>query len=483
VEFLFRLDGDRLNFRDSTVEAASLMVSFALPVLLLAVHVLFGSLLPEADRTWSIFLVLGLAVPVLAFFWGSPAAVGFSLIASSLLTIGLLINYKRYIGDLPWAILAALAVGAAAARLGRGRHLLDGRLAFWQLRTTDLESARNVLLQDIVQSDERVDSYRQLTRKLSSLTQKSSEIERSLSLEKVAEAVVTNVREILGRGRVMLYKCAPKETVLLHAIPAFPTAEEAFGEDFNPIVRRRHENLLIADLNQNYQIYPAAPIARKFASLMIVPLVTGFETWGLLRVESDRAGDFGRDDLKALSTLAIPATLALQNADLFSDLERRAVTDGLTGLFRRHYFDRRLEAEFARARRSQAPISLVFFDVDHFKSINDRFGHAQGDVVLKEVAAVLGGSVTAPAFAARYGGEEFVFVLPETPKARAIELAEQVRAALMGRRLPGLEGAITISAGVAAFPGDGSNPTQLTDRADAALYRSKREGRNRVTAA
>lgn len=168
-------------------------------------------------------------------------------------------------------------------------------------------------------------------------------------------------------------------------------------------------------------------------------------------------------------------------------LEGLAFLDGLTAVANRRRFEQTLDAEWKRAAREQQPLAVIMLDIDHFKMLNDTYGHAVGDDCLRYVAVALKGQVKRPGdLLARYGGEEFVLVLPATTPDGAAALAESLRAAVEALHIPNeraSSGQVTISVGVAATSaaaGDDSTKG-LLERADAALYRSKQGGRNRVT--
>lgn len=170
------------------------------------------------------------------------------------------------------------------------------------------------------------------------------------------------------------------------------------------------------------------------------------------------------------------------------ELRKLVALDGLTGIGNRRRFDDALAMEWQRSRRHDTPLALVLCDVDHFKLYNDQFGHPAGDLCLKRVAAVLNGQLKRPAdLAARYGGEEFALLLPQTGLDGALRLAEACRAGLEALALPHPEtqhGLVTMSMGVACLTArDGNSAQALIDAADAALYKAKRNGRNKVTAA
>jgi diguanylate cyclase (GGDEF)-like protein len=163
------------------------------------------------------------------------------------------------------------------------------------------------------------------------------------------------------------------------------------------------------------------------------------------------------------------------------ELERLSITDALTRIYNRRYLMSRLDEEARRARRSDRPFSVLMIDVDHFKKYNDTYGHQAGDDVLIGVAAIFLECIREVDCAARYGGEEFVVVLPETPAEGAADVAARIRSRLAQETFPG--GPVTVSIGVAEFPADGETPDFVLRAGDAALYRAKREGRDRVVRA
>jgi diguanylate cyclase (GGDEF)-like protein len=165
---------------------------------------------------------------------------------------------------------------------------------------------------------------------------------------------------------------------------------------------------------------------------------------------------------------------------IYQRTERDAISDGLTGLYNHAYLIQALRREVQRARRHDLKLSVVMFDLDDFKRINDSRGHLEGDRVLVKTAAIIRESVREIDIAARYGGEEFTVVLPETPRSGAQRVAERIRARLEEhfRRRRGL---VTMSGGVATYPDDGANAEELLRRADEGLYRAKAAGKNRVT--
>lgn len=167
---------------------------------------------------------------------------------------------------------------------------------------------------------------------------------------------------------------------------------------------------------------------------------------------------------------------------LQAQLKEQANRDPLTGLYNRRYLDSTLERELARCKREGQPLSLLLLDIDHFKQINDTYGHQAGDEVLKNLADMLSHQARAADVACRFGGEEFLMLLPNMPPAIALERAEQWRAAFAENTMAFGEFRMqsTLSIGIACYPGHGTSPEELVRCADQALYRAKSEGRNRV---
>jgi diguanylate cyclase (GGDEF)-like protein len=165
------------------------------------------------------------------------------------------------------------------------------------------------------------------------------------------------------------------------------------------------------------------------------------------------------------------------------DLTRSALIDQLTGLGNRRLFDQRFAEEVARSRRYNEPLSLIMIDLDRFKDINDRYGHVTGDVVLAAMGVLLHDSLRVSDIPARYGGDEFSVILPGTTKTEAWVVAEKIRSEMQGLHLQtgdGQELAVRACLGVASYSADHEGAMQLLEAADAALYRAKHSGRDRV---
>ena len=211
------------------------------------------------------------------------------------------------------------------------------------------------------------------------------------------------------------------------------------------------------------------------------PLVVGGAAMGVLGVRPD-GGVLPADRRSIIEAAAALLAVSIKNAQLFREVRENSVRDALTGCFTRGHALEMIDAELRRARRSQTPVSLIMFDLDHFKDVNDRYGHLCGDAVLgvigKRMKEVLRGSD----LKCRYGGEEFLVLLPETPLHGARRVADTLRREIAERPVPWSGEALTITAsfGLAqTLPGE-VNVQAVIARADQALYRAKDDGRNCV---
>jgi len=232
-------------------------------------------------------------------------------------------------------------------------------------------------------------------------------------------------------------------------------------------------------------VFDSATRLRGLASLRVIPLRTAQKVLGAVVLGARRPAAYGPEAVRQLEVVAMQAAESIYRARLFEQTERLATTDGLTGLANHRTFQGRLDEHVAHAQRYGKKLSLILCDIDHFKSVNDTYGHPVGDLVLKAVARTLAKEARATDVVARYGGEEFAVVMPETDAAGALVIAERIRERIGRLALDTGQGRlqITMSLGVTTFPEDGTTKAALVERADACLYHAKRHGRNRSVAA
>ncbi|HMC29749.1 MAG TPA: sensor domain-containing diguanylate cyclase [Candidatus Angelobacter sp.] len=219
-------------------------------------------------------------------------------------------------------------------------------------------------------------------------------------------------------------------------------------------------------------------------SALAVPLFVNNRVMGSMQFFSSGADSFNKEDAQLLWILSLVAENLLTREYANEGLLRFAFTDYLTGLRTRGYFEQQLELEFKRAERKEQKFALLMIDIDHFKQVNDTFGHHIGDQLLRDVTSILMKDMREVDTVARYGGEEFVIILPETTQSGAIYVAQRLRRAVEQAKFfagsPHTVQHLTISIGVAVYDTDAQFKRDLIEFADAALYAAKHEGRNRV---
>jgi len=286
---------------------------------------------------------------------------------------------------------------------------------------------------------------------------------------------------------------------------------------FDKVIKKR-ESVIIADAFADEEFQEAKSVLDlKILSVMCVPLISKDELFGALYVENRSArGVFEDEDLIPLEYFAAHAAVAIENAMLNDDLEARvvsrtaelkrtvdelereiearkraeaelqklAITDPLTNVYNRRYFDETVESELERTRRHNLNLSVAMVDLDHFKEINDNYGHVTGDIVLQTMADCFVGNLRKIDVVGRYGGDEFVILMPESDQVQAHNAAERLRKKVITRvrKIQKFAHPITASMGLFTLSGDiDISVKDFLDRADQALYDAKEAGRNRVS--
>jgi diguanylate cyclase (GGDEF)-like protein len=211
---------------------------------------------------------------------------------------------------------------------------------------------------------------------------------------------------------------------------------------------------------------------------LCLPLTVGGQVIGAVLL--NHPASYAEAEQQRIRDSVGQAAPVLANLRNLAVAEIRAATDGLTGLPNKRAVTDAMKRLFAQASTTTSPLALLLIDLDHFKQINDKWGHPVGDQVLANVGAVLRSVLRAGDFAGRNGGEEFAVLLPDTGIPAALEIAERIRAAVAGISVSGADVSVTASLGVVGFPDHGTALDRLERLADAALYIAKREGRNRV---
>ena len=374
----------------------------------------------------------------------------------------------------------ALVEGRIMHPDGAERHL------FLQIFPIQVASRQmtGCIIRDITRQRTDEKSLKRYTFQLETLRQIGLELSGELSTDSLAWMIAPRAIELLDGSAMALYLHDQADDVLELAIclgESQPPIEQAVrrGQGLAGYVWERGEPLLLSDYHtgRTGELLAARSVWGRVAG---APIVYGGEFLGVLFVFSDQT--FTPNDLNLLGLFASHAGAAIRNARMHSQLRELAIRDPMTGIFNRRHFFELADAIFDHSRRYNRPLAALVFDADHYKDVNDTYGHLVGDEVLKQITARCSALIRQADIFGRYGGEEFVIVMPETGLTGALKMAERLRAAVADPPYETEKGAVlaTISLGVARSRRSTPTLLELLGEADAALYRAKDAGRNRV---
>ena len=343
----------------------------------------------------------------------------------------------------------------------------------------------------------------QTERQMNLLHQVSSAIRDSLNISTVMARAAQDLGEILGSSRCFIRRLKSvnplvvlateqeyinsKEQNLNKAADLILKFEQEWLESLKdlPEVERANSILHIPGIQEKYKDIkePLKSILEiiQLKSFLAVPLVARGQVIGSLCIhQCDRNRKFSEKEIEFAKRVASEASVAVLNADLFAKVEYQAQRDSLTKIYNHAYFQTALHHEVERAKRTESDLSVIMIDLDYLKSINDKFGHSAGDEAILLVSGKLQQCLRQMDIVARYGGDEFAVLLPETN----IEVAEIIANRILNtlnRTIHPQWGPLSASIGISGIPHESRNKEQILKAADDALYRSKKEGRNRVT--
>ena len=363
-------------------------------------------------------------------------------------------------------------------------------------RTIELADANTRLQEEIWEKDlARKELDRQNEKMMNELKERS---QRATLLAKLGELLqtCTSREEVFSAGLGFAPRIFPHTRGAIALLNGGRNLAEVVGSwsdcqlpaaVFEPnacwALRTGHPHLVVAGDNTAR----CAHAAGVKPTYLCIPILAQGEALGTLHVQtSDEKPSLGEAELSFKTTFAEQIGLSIANIRLREALRTQSIRDPLTGLYNRRYLEEMLEREIRRAVRAEQSLGILMLDLDHFKKINDTYGHDAGDAVLRETASFLVKSIRAEDIVCRFGGEEFVVILPtaglESARSRAERIRSKLREVIVLHQGQSV-GVITVSVGVSALPTHGTCGKDLLQAADAALYCAKREGRDRVVTA
>ena len=376
-------------------------------------------------------------------------------------------------------------------------------LAAYRVDATEFDERDESLLAGIMRQTERTMESERIVLNLDRtsyeherLSEALALLNEALGLEAVAERLLDAVGRIkpLSFGAVTVIDSETHEHCILRVRSKDSELSALEGERF-----KSHEGGLVIMAMKAGQPVPVVPLHRQsgraerrifaepmpieLGSVKVFPLMVRGEAVGTLVLgDESPMQELTADEIFMIQIAAAHGATTVANAQMYAHMERMATTDALTGLINRRRLMELADESLARADRFGRKVSLLLIDADHFKRVNDTYGHAVGDVVLRQIAQLLRREARRVDVVSRLGGEEFVLLADETDVAGAAILAERIRARIGGETIRGSFGeiAVTVSVGTSTWPENAASKEQLLERADQALYEAKRAGRNRV---
>jgi diguanylate cyclase (GGDEF)-like protein len=368
--------------------------------------------------------------------------------------------------------------------VGRGEFgaapVLDAPAELLELRDELVDMSGSLRLQQQALAA-RAEESAQTARRLGHVVEFAREVSASLTLDHVLDAITSSSCRLLRSPHARVWLLSEDGATLRLARDSQVPASELESVD-HPVAaagvgRAATEKRLCYSLGLTGE-----PFAEDAGVLALAfPLMKGPQVVGVLEVAlTHNARELRADTIEVLEAMGGHAATAIDAATLYATVESLSLSDPLTGVSNRRRFDQDSVVEVERSNRTSRALSVLMVDVDHFKAVNDTYGHQVGDTVLREIGALLSHHMRVGDTAYRFGGEEFAVLARDTDDQGAAVVAERIRAAVEERYAGGDGPAVTVSIGVAGLSDGARSVESLVEAADAALYAAKREGRNRV---
>ena len=329
---------------------------------------------------------------------------------------------------------------------------------------------------------------------MSILYEISLAIAADIGLEKTARAVFQQLKKVIPADLFFLALYEPTEKIVSY----YMYRENGERIDIEPhylmqkpsltrYVIKKRETIFIPDFKAEDAEVKENQVIRvpgyDICTFLGVPLILRGEAIGVLSAQANSSNAFDPNQIRLVETIAQQTSIAIDNAKLFEKTQKMAITDSLTGLYNRRHFYLILNNEIERAKRYQSPLSLIMMDIDHFKLVNDKFGHLTGDEVLQSLSETSKEILRQIDNMFRFGGEEFMIILPETDQAEALNVAERMRSTIAETTIKTKNGnvKITVSIGVSEYGENHPTHNEFIESVDRTMYDAKKAGRNRVS--
>jgi len=429
----------------------------------------------------SLFLFLNFIIILAALYFGAEGIITFGLLSILAVFIYSLRISEILIFPILLLILTQALLYAYFLRFDRTNQKIVEEL-------DQLDEQKNILAVELNHSRGEVDALKQKLQRFSALKWLTEVLSSTLSWERTNFLITTETLKIVGKTSACLLYLVDKQSQGLKLVGTKLNVQNEMkqkkGDLFDSWVFKQRLPLLVTDTKKDFRFHVLDPEGdtRGVRSLISAPLVSKNRLRGVLRLDNASPDAYDIDDLRLLGIIADLAAVAVENTLLYQRMQNLAITDGLTGLFVHRYFQQRFGEEISRALWTNSQMALLMLDIDNFKNYNDTYGHIAGDVILKQISKLIVSSVNPGDVVARYGGEEFAVLLLDTGADQARKIAEQIREKVERKKfaLRRKVSEVRISGGVAFFPGHGRVKENLIQKADQALYRAKREGKNRI---
>jgi diguanylate cyclase (GGDEF)-like protein len=358
--------------------------------------------------------------------------------------------------------------------------LIDILTVALERHAPDDANSLQMLADQLVSNQSLLALLKQQTDELDALKKLSINLTSSLDLPDVLDAVVTEAMRLIDNARdinIFLYR--NQKLSFGAALDSDGTRNKPWSKPrsngLTYTVAREGQMIIVEDMRR-HPLFTSSP-SDWMGSIISIPLKVGETVVGVMNLARNTVGGFSLSELRLLSLLSDQAAVAISNASLHQMISRQAYSDTLTGLPNRRALDERLEEEVSAARRNNYSFAVIMMDLDGFKEVNDTYGHATGDDVLRIVFNQMAHGVRNTDFLARYGGDELTLILSQTEMSSAQVVSQKILEGMrnLKYKLPdGKKLKLGISGGIAIFPVHGRNASDLLRAADAALYNAKK---------